>query len=432
MTARDLGPAGKSSRALSAIRTARPPVGGRWLLGFYFLNSTAESMQGVALLWTTYVLTHNDLAVGAINAAAYLPGVVLGLLLRKKSDSSSAAGILSVTNWVLFTGSSLLAVVWAAGFGAGPILTSFVIVQCSLSVIKMFNKASVSRLVRQRFPMSQAVPLLEKTTSLTVIGVMVGGGVSGVLLDSTTADVCFAIAALCYLLSLAAVRLVIRAPAPEPRDRAPEHQPGQEQDQPPRGEQRHDAAESARGLRLVLVYSVPSSGALLFITTLLVPLAQAVAPRSGVFYSVLVVMVSCGGFLAGTLLSRGKIQPSWVLGSSLVVSGLLLACFSAVRWLPAVVLLMLVISVVLTAHAILMQVLTNQAPPEDKVGQFSMVRNAVAGSAKAGFSLAAGLLVDATGLGTTWLILAAVLTVFGIAWWYLPGRSAIGRMVHVP
>ncbi|MFD0396083.1 hypothetical protein ACFQ3Z_44160 [Streptomyces nogalater] len=45
-------------------------------------------------------------------------------------------------------------------------------------------------------------------------------------------------------------------------------------------------------------------------------------------------------------------------------------------------LLFLVLSAVLTTHVMVMQVLTNQAPPEDQVGRFTVVRNAVAGVAK--------------------------------------------------
>ncbi|MCX4789024.1 hypothetical protein OG369_23420 [Streptomyces sp. NBC_01221] len=418
---------------MSPASQTRSPTAGTWLLSFFFLGSAAEMLQAVALLWATYELTHNAVVVGAIGAAAHLPGVVLGLALRKKADAGQAARLLSLTNWVLFAGSSALALVWAAGLGPGVIIGAFAAVQCSLSVVKTLNKAYVGRFVRQHFAPTHAVRLLARSSALSLVGALIGGGASGLLLDTTAADSCFAVAALLYLLSLVAVRLVTAAPPAVrevPDSASPPAAPAARtvaRAETPRAE----PADPAGRTRLILLYSIPSSGALPFISTLMVPLAQSVAPGSGSFYSVLTVTTAFGGFLAGMALSRGTLSAERTLNIALVAGGALVACFAATRWPPAVLLLMLVAAVVLTAHVMVMQVLTNQAPPADQVGRFSVVRNSVAGSAKAGFSLLAGWLVEAWGLGTAWLVLAVVLALFGCAWWSVKERSSIEELARV-
>ncbi|AUG78780.1 hypothetical protein CFP65_4013 [Kitasatospora sp. MMS16-BH015] len=412
---------------MTATTDDRRSRAGSWLLGFYAAGSAAETLQAVAILWATYLLTHNAVIVGAVNAAAYLPGVVLGLVLRKKADSGSAGRLLSLTNWVLFAGSTALALVWAADLPQGALLGAFALVQCSLSVVKTLNKAYVGRFVRRHFARSEAVRLVERATSLALVGGLVGGGISGLLLDTSAADWCFTLAAVLYLVSLAAVWRVART-RPEGTAATPAPTAQLVAGPTPTDVELEDPAGR---LRLILLYSVPSSGALPFVSTLMVPLAQAVAPGSGLFYSVLTVTSMCGGFLAGMALSSGRLSAAATLNTALGTGGALVACFAAFHWRPAVVLLMLVATAVLTAHVMVMQVLTNQAPPEGRVGRFSVVRNAVAGSAKAGFSLLAGWLVDAGGLTTAWLVLGAVLGAFGLAWWGSPERSTIGRLVDV-
>lgn len=405
----------------------RPLSAGPWLLGFFFVNSAAETAQGVAMLWATYVLTHNAVFVGAINAAAYLPGVVVGLVVRKRADSGHAARLLSMTNWVLFTGSTALTLVWVSRAGHGVVLGMFAVVQCALSLVKMLNKAYVGRFVRERFATRDAVRLLERATSLGLVGGLVGGGAAGLVLDGAAADWCFGTAAALYLLSLVAVRIAAADPHVAERDPAAAAVP------PPAPAQKAEVPGMVgrRALRMILVFSVPSSGALPFITTLTVPLAASVAPGSGLFYSVLTITAMCGGFLAGVVLSGGKVSMASTLGGALAVGCPLVAGLALVDGRVGVVALMFLASMVLTAHVMAMQVLTNQAPAAGEVGRFTVLRNSVAGAAKGGFSLLAGWLTDIAGLGTAWLALAASLAVFAVTWWLLGGRFVMGGLAGV-
>ncbi|WP_433433509.1 MFS transporter [Nonomuraea sp. CA-141351] len=412
------------------------PPRGTWLLTFFFLSSVAETLQAVAILWASYELTHNATVTGMVNAAAYVPGIVLGLVLRKRVDAGHASRLLSLTNGALVVGSSALALVWVASSSPDLILVAFAVAQCALSLVKALNKAYVGRVIRQQFPSPRGIRLREQTTSVALIGGLMGGGAAGLVMDAGVAGWCFGVAALLYLLSLVAAWRVgarqvttweVDSAAVDPA--APESRPSAtETVRTPVPQEPSDV----RGrLRLILLYSVPSSGSLPFISTLTVPLAQAVAPGSSTLYSVLTVAGTCGGFLAGAALSSGRLSSATYLNGALVGGGVLAACIAATLWPPAVVLIMLVLSMVMTGHVMAMQVLTNQAPAEDQVGRFTVVRNAVAGSAKAGFSLMAGWLAETAGLTTAWLFLAAVLGVFGVMWWTVRQRTAILRLISI-
>ena len=420
---------------------SRIPQGGAWLLAYFLLSSVAEALQAVAILWASYELTHNATVTGVVNAAAYVPGIVLGLVLRKRVDGGSASRRLALTNWALTGGSAALALVYAAGASHDVVLGAFIAAQCVLSVVKALNKAYVGRVIRQRFPSPAGIRLREQVTSLGLVGGLAGGGAAGLVLETGAAGWCFGGAAVLYVLSLVAAwrvgpgtaadgdpaagndpAAVASAGAGPKADPAPE---------PGRGPDTVQDEGAAGRLRLILLYSVPSSGSLPFISTLTVPLAQTVAPGSSTLYSILTVASTCGGFLAGAALSSGRMSSRTFLNAALVAGGALSAAVAATLWPPAVVLIMLVLNMVMTGHVMAMQVLTNQAPPEDQVGRFAVVRNAVAGAAKAGFSLLAGWLVEAAGLSMAWLFLAAVLGVSGAAWWTVRQRRAILRLVTV-
>ncbi|MEU6611603.1 hypothetical protein ABZ922_42465 [Streptomyces shenzhenensis] len=421
---------------MTATTSPRPVRDGQWLLTFYCTSGIAETLQAVTIMWASYHLTHDAAVTGAMGAAAYLPGVVLGMIVRKRVDSGNAARRLSVTNWVLLAGSSLLALVWAAEAPTGIAVGAFAVVQCSLSFIKTMNKAHAGRFIRQRFTGQNAVRLRQRSTSLAQVGGVAGGGAASLLLGIGAVGWCFATAALLYLVGLWAVRCATATPA-DPAERAagagagnaPAEESTGRAGTPARKEPEHHSPTPPRVLRLILVYSVPSSGALPFISTAAVPLAQAVAPGSGDFYALLSAAGMLGGFLAGMALSSGRLSSDGVLRAALLIGAALATGIAVVRWQAGVVLLFGVISAVLTTHVMVMQVLTNQAPAEDQVGRFTVVRNAVAGSAKGGAALLAGWFVDAFGLGTAWLVLAAVLAVSGLSWWSVGRNTQMEELV---
>lgn len=386
----------------------QPVKAQRWLLGFYFANSCAEILQAVAMVWATYALTGNATLVGVVNAAAYLPGVVMGLYFQRHADKGRAARLLSMTNWVLFTGSLALTIIWVFVNTVSLLVMAIIVVQCSLSLIKLLNKAYIGRFVRGHFEAKVASRLLGTAASVSLVGGLAGGAAAGVLLDTTTAAWCFALAAGLYLLSLLAIRYAVVGPVIEANERSAKAEQLPPSDQ--------NAADARTKLRLILLFSVPSSGALPFISTLMVPFAEKLSPGSGAFYSVLTVIAMTGGFIAGILLSSGRLSLGNTLKFALGGGGLIVASFAVVHSPIPVAVLMLLMSVVLTAHVISMQILTNQSPPAGEVGRFTVLRNTVAGSAKGVFSLAAGVIVDLCGLDIAWLALAILLAVFALLW----------------
>lgn len=390
----------------------------RRVLLYFCTNSFAETLQAVGILWATFALTHSATLVGVVNAAAYIPGVVVGLVFARHADSGDANRRLSQTNWVLVIGSSTLVAVWALSGGTALVIGFFVAAQISLSIVKMLNKAYVGRFVRNTFDNDQAKRVLERSASFGLVGGLVGGAAGGLLLEVTSASWTFAGAAVLYLVSLAAVRLVLLRTANNP----PTVDPGATRDPDdgdmPDSEGTPTAAnrDRRRFLWLILLFSIPSSGALPYISTLLVPYADAVAPGSGVFYAVLTIAATTGGFVAGMALSTERLSMRHILAFGLIAGAVGCALLGAVTWAPLVVALVFAASTVITTHVISMQVLTNQAPPRNEVGRFTVLRNCVAGLAKGLFSLAAGWVVDTGGTAVAWVALAVALVVFSIGW----------------
>ncbi|WP_177180061.1 hypothetical protein [Corynebacterium spheniscorum] len=77
--------------------------------------SCAEMTQVVAMVWVTFALTKNATLVGIVNAAIFLPGVVLGLYFHRHADKGDAGSLLKLTNRVLVVGALGLMLVWAFG-----------------------------------------------------------------------------------------------------------------------------------------------------------------------------------------------------------------------------------------------------------------------------------------------------------------------------
>lgn len=57
---------------------------------FYCVSSCAESMQGLALIYSIFVETKSALWVGVAGSAAYLPGVIASILFRSVADGMHA------------------------------------------------------------------------------------------------------------------------------------------------------------------------------------------------------------------------------------------------------------------------------------------------------------------------------------------------------
>ncbi|MCW2631945.1 MAG: Major Facilitator Superfamily transporter [Pseudonocardia sp.] len=240
---------------------------------------------------------------------------------------------------------------------------------------------------------------------------MVGAGVAGLLLVENWIVIGLLMAALSYAGSALFMVLATRGYTEDAEEPAPEAAAAGDTGQAGRRPIHWTAA-----LISVLVFSVPSSGALQFVTTMLVPLAHDIAPQQPTYYAVLNVVSIAGGFLAGILLATNIVTTRQALNWALPVTCMLALALAAThnRYLVAVVTFL--ITLIIICHVICMQVLTNQTPRDQEIGQFAVVRNVVASLAKAAFSFAAGALIGMFGIPTTSVVLAVSMAVFSLAW----------------
>lgn len=385
---------------------------------FYLLSSLAEGGQSLILLWVTYALTNSALLVSVVVLLGYLPATIVGMFFRRFADRGRADHIVQRTNIVLSVVSALLAFEqFVAGSSVAPTVAAILSSQVVLSLVKMVNRAALGRLLRDSFDDATCRRVLQLSSSFSLMGIVIGAGVSGVMVSQGWAVPSLVLAAASYVASSVTMTLRTRTYRPSAAT-ATAHSPRV-------GEMLRGARWDLRMLT-VMVFSVPSSGALQFVSTLLLPLSQAISPGHPTYYAVLDVTSVCGGFLAGTLLSMSVLSSRLVLNVALPVSAVLAAALGASNSTPVVAALAFAVTFAITAHVVCMQVLTNQVPASHEVGQFTVMRNIVASLAKATFSLSAGALVGVTSPHTAAFVLAVAFLPFAIAW---PAMATRSRMV---
>ncbi|WP_287902900.1 MFS transporter [Arthrobacter sp.] len=406
----------------------------KWALTcFAAVGAVAEAVQLVALLWTTLHLTGNASMVGVVNAFAYLPGVIAGVALRRAFDRGSAITTLSRTNWVCVAFALALAASVVAEVPVPALITLFCASQGTLSIAKLANKSALARALRLIIGREDLPAVQGRISSTTIIGGVIGSGLSGILLAFVGATWCFVTASALYAASVLLIRSLGRGDrADETHDGGPARivRPGAPQGGVPSSIPAVSAAgaqgppqprDGGRMLALVLLVSIPSSGALQFLTALLPSYADAVVPGSAPFYSALDISAMLGGVLAGAFLGLSARVRRMVQRYALVSAGLL--CLLLVPPWPGAMSVLLVglAALVITAHVVGMQIATNQLAPDGQIGRYMAVRNAGAGLAKAVFSVAAGVLAQLGGVPSAWLVLSCFLLAVAAALSLSPG-----------
>jgi MFS family permease len=397
---------------------AEPPASSRaqrlLFLAFFLLTSLAEGAQAVVVLWLTYDLTDSALLIGVMIVLGYLPAAVVGMLYRVRADRDRADRVARRTNTVLSVASLVLALQQAvSGASVALSIAAIALAQVVLSLAKMLNKAALSRLIRHSFESWRAKRFLETSSSASLVGQVAGAGLAGLVLAQgwvveglLFAAVAYAASAVCLVLGTSGY--AERARIADAEEAAGSGATGGAPPPPRR-------LQLDPGLVAILVYSTPSSGGLQFLTTLLVPLAAFVAPHQPSFYAVLTIATSCGGFLAGIVLSTNLVSMRVVLRGGLPIVAVLAVALSLTRATVLVAALSFALALVITCHVICMQVLTNQVPEEDAVGQFAIVRNVAASLTKAVFAFSAGALIGVFGVATASRVLAVATAGFAIA-----------------
>jgi hypothetical protein len=381
------------------------------LQAFTALSAFAEGLQSVILIWATFQLSHDAFLVSVMLVLGYAPSAVLGLAFARFADGGASADRLHLSNLTLALFALLPALlVLRRASDVALVLVGMGVAQVALSLAKMVNKSAVHRVVRGAFDQATGARLLAAQSSITLIAQTAGAGLAGVFLSTELTAWGLLLAALAYgAAGLTALRMA-RPEAPAAVIERPRQAPAR------------PALQLGPGLLSVLLFSVPSSGGLQFANAILAPFADGVARGDAGFFSL--VNMACLVASAGVsmLLSAGYLSMRGVLTFGLPVMAAAAGLMS-LDFRPALALVFAVTLIAAaTAHVVSMQVKANQVPPESEVGSFVVTRTAVVSVVKAGYSLAAGFLVNRLGVGPSLLALGASVLPFALAWLYRPPR----------
>lgn len=383
----------------------------KWVLvAFAAVTAFAETMQLVALMWTVLTVSGSPALVGVVNAFAFLPGVVVGIMLKRAFDKGSPMRSLARTNWVNVFCSIALTFAIMSELRADMLIVVFCASQAVMSVAKLANKSAVARALRLIVRRDELPAVQGRISSVTIIGGLVGSGLSGVILAFFGAMWCFAGASLLYALSVLLVRAARRY---EPA-RATDATAAIASPIPPNPDNTATSAQRSNTpgpsvLTLVLVVSIPSSGALQFVSALLPSYADSLVPGSALFYSILDIATLIGGVLAGVVIGISTRMRTTVQRFALIISGVLCLLIFPISSPTVGAVLIAATSLTITVHVVGMQIATNLLAPEGKVGRFMAVRNAGVGLAKTVFSVSAGVLAQLGGVETAWMVLGLFL-----------------------
>lgn len=395
------------------------------VIAFYFFSSFAEGAQSVVVLWLVYALTKNALLVGTMVVLGYLPATIAGLVFHRRADRGRADRIARRTNLWLALVSGAIAADLMAGGPVALTIGVMAVSRIALGLVKMVNAAAVGRLVRDSFDKATCARVLQLSSSSSLIGLIAGTAIGGVMASAGLSGPSMLVAAASYTVS--AIVMARGTRGYRPAATAPVT-PG------PAGKQA--AGRAIRRARwdlrfvVVLLFSVPSSGGLQYLSTLLVPLSQAISPGHPAYYAVLDIASGCGGFLAGVLLSTAVVSSRAVLNLSLPVSAALAVALGVTHSRAIVAAFAFALALTITAHIVCMQVLTNQVPEPDEVGGFTVLRNVVASLAKVSFAFAAGAAAGSLSPRIAAVVLAISFLPFAAAWFALGPRSRV--LVRTP
>ncbi|MDC9581274.1 MFS transporter, partial [Xenorhabdus sp. PR6a] len=146
-------------------------------------SSLAEGTQSVIILWLVFQITHSPLAVSFTVIAGYLPSAIMGFFLLSFADARNPAWQLTVSNGILTLSAFSLSLFFLFSAMKPSLLMLIVVtVQCILSLVKMFNKTSVSRIVRDNFTPEDGSKILQISASNIQISQTVGAALGGVFL----------------------------------------------------------------------------------------------------------------------------------------------------------------------------------------------------------------------------------------------------------
>ncbi|WP_237387644.1 MFS transporter [Xenorhabdus sp. Sc-CR9] len=389
-------------------------------------SALAEGMQSVIILWLVFQITHSPLAVSFTVIAGYLPSAVMGFFLLSFADARNPAWQLTVSNGILTLSAFSLPLFFL--FSAmKPTLLMLVIVtvQCILSLVKMFNKTSVNRIVRDNFTPENGSKMLQISASNIQISQTVGAALGGVFLTLDCGHSGLFVAGLFYAASAIAASFFASFTLPI----TPIIGHADKKQRKLLNKNYLFNVFHRQELRKILLFSIPSSGAFQFINTSLPSLADTFAKSGANFYALLNISCMVAGFLSGLLLSRSIVSEKFVLNHALLISAILIVLMVESDNKYLIAFLLFGMTLFITCHIICIQVKCNQIPEQQDVGKFIMLRTSIASLSKIIFSLGAGALLALFSLKTTYYLMVGVLLLFSLQW-YLFSRCVFDKEIN--
>ncbi|MDE1481700.1 MFS transporter [Xenorhabdus bovienii] len=388
-------------------------------------SALAEGMQSVIVLWLVFQITHSPLAVSLTVIAGYLPSAIMGFFLLSFADVRNPASQLTVSNGILTLSAFFLPLFFLFSV-TKPILLMLAVVtmQCILSLVKMFNKISVNRIVRDNFTLEVGSKMLQISASNIQISQTVGAALGGVFLTLNYGNSGLFVTGIFYAASTIAASFFASftlsvSPITNHINK-----------------KRRKLLDKTylfnvfrrKELSLILLFSIPSSGAFQFVNTSLPPLADIFSKSDANFYALLNLSCMISGFLSGLLLSRKTFSEKFVLNHALLISAIIILFMIESNNKYLVAALLFWVTLFITCHIICIQVKCNQIPEQQDVGKFIMLRTSIASISKIFFSLGAGVLLSFFSLKTTYYLMVSILLLFSLQW-YLFGRGVFNKEI---
>ena len=377
---------------------------------FVFLFSLATAIYATMAVWVIYSYSHSAFLVSVMIVLGYMPAAIVGIFFSSIADQGQPVLKLHAGNGVMILCALALlaAVVIQHDF---PVATVILVgaSQVLLSLVRMFNQSGVAVLLRKLFDKDNGAKMMQLSASNSLIAQAIGTCLAGLMLNTRWLFIGIILSIVLYLISSAILHRLPRGESLSSPSAKSSHDDYSGMTQP---------FWRDRTLLSLLFFSVPSSGALQFQAALLAPLAGRVMEDSPGYFSLLNILCMMGGFLAGMMLSSGRIPAKLVLNAALPVIALCSAILSISSHPLVIGALSFFLALITTAHIICMQVKTNQVPDEANVARYAVMRNASGAISKSSFSLLAGGLASLVGLSVSLHVLACLLLLFS-GFWFL-------------
>lgn len=379
-------------------------------LGARSISAFGDGIQSIAIIWFIYSFSNNSFLVGAIIAVAYVPSLLLSPFLGTFADLFNpkrlsilcdlvrAFVILAISISVVFIDKNDL------------LLVIIFIGQLLSSTFYTLYKSSSQKLIRSFFGKKEIQYLISTTSSASLVMTIAGSGLAGVMLDVISPVFCFLINSVSFFLS--ALCIYFLKPAPE-------------QDITPLPVKRSEIfrhqlsdgfsyVQKNAGILFILFISIPSSGLLQGMNTLMAPYAKIAANAGSGLFALIDIAASLGGVVAGIILHKKNLIRNLSIKYGLLGIAFSACCLGLFRNRILSVAGFFLLGCFIMMHIISTQTITNLITEEEYLGRVVSIRTLVVSLVKIIFSLACGYLISRISPYNVFFILAAFSVIYDI------------------